>query len=967
MNPPLPRPAALAHASAGAVIPRATYRLQLHRDFGFDAAAALLPYLARLGISHVYCSPITRARPGSLHGYDVTDHAQINPELGGVEGFDRFGALARSHGIGLLLDQVPNHMGVFGADNIWWMDVLESGEASEFAPFFDIDWHPPNPVLDAKLLLPVLGDSYGAVLERDELVVAFEPEPVALVLRYHEHRFALDPRTWAPLLLAASRVAALPAAAAALRDLADACVSLPARSAAVAPQRKQALAALRQHFARAGAEQPPLAIAIAAAVEAVNREPDRTSIDALHDAQAYRLAHWRMAADEINYRRFFDINELAALRVEDERVFEAVQGAALDLAAAGQVDGLRIDHPDGLRDPAQYFERLQQGFARRCGAAANAGDGARPARPLYVVAEKIAAAHEEVSPQWAVYGTTGYRFATVVNGLFVERRSAARFERIWRDFSGVASDFDDIACECKRSVARGALGAQLTTLAHALQLVAHADRRTRDYGLQTLRDAIAEVAAAMPAYRTYVDAVPSAQDRRFIEWAIAHARKRSDVLDPALYDFVRTCLLIEPPAHAAAGIAAAMRHFAHAFQQFCAPVAAKGIEDTAFYRYGRLVSLNEVGGDPRAFGLSAAAFHGASAERSRQWPHTMLATSTHDNKRAEDVRCRIDVLSEQPAAWRLALRRWKTATRTWRTELDGDEAPTPADQYLLHQTLLGTLPPGGLTEASLDAYRQRIDAYMRKAAREAKTHTRWDRPDAPYEAALSQFVRGLLGRVEGNPVLDELQARATQMAWFGALNSLAMTALKYTSPGVPDLYQGTELIDLSLVDPDNRRPVDHAARASMLTRLEALASLPDAPHRLRELAASATDGQLKLWLIWRLLALRREQPMLFSAGDYRGLRVRGVRRRHLIAFVRRAPGHALLVVVARKFVGLGLPAGQVPSGPVWAGTHFALPAWLEGVRGYDVLTLRGFNAASGTIDLGDVLPTLPFAAIHFRT
>lgn len=956
---------------AQAVIPRATYRLQLHKGFDFDAARSVLPYLERLGISHVYCSPITRARPGSRHGYDVVDHGQINPELGGEEGFLRFAAAVRARGMGLLLDQVPNHMGVFGADNAWWMDVLEHGPASERAAAFDIDWNPPNPALAGKLLVPVLGAPYGDVLDAGEIRLVLEPATGHLVLRYHEHRFPLDPRTYGQVLgqVTAPAEGGGPAR---LEALTQGFAALPPRDTpdpAARAARHAGAEGLRQQLAPLLADQPALRQALEATIEAINAEAGHDRLHALHEAQAWRLAHWRMASDEINYRRFFDINELGALRVEDEAVFEAVQGRALDLAAAGWVDGFRIDHPDGLLDPATYFSRLQRGLAARL--ELDVGPGEPAPKPLYVVAEKIAAGYEDVPTDWALHGTTGYRFAMLVNGLFVERRHARRMERLWRLHTGQTASFEETVHACKRQVALGALSAQLTTLTHALQRIALADRRTRDHGHQTLREALAEVAAAMPVYRTYVavdargQAVATAQDRRFIDWAVAQARRRSQAIDASLFDFIRRCLCGETDQPE---MAPAVQRFALAFQQFCAPVAAKGVEDTAFYRYHRLVSLNEVGGDPAVFGISASAFHGASADRAARWPHTMLATSTHDNKRSEDVRNRIDVLSERPALWRLALARWKTGTRAWRTDADGVSLPSAEDQYLLHQTLLGTLPAEGLTVETLPAYRERIEAYALKAAREAKLHTRWARPDEAYEAALTTFVRGLLGRLDGNPVLADLQARAADLAWYGALNSLSMTVLKFCSPGVPDIYQGTELIDLSLVDPDNRRPVDHGLRAQVLAELARVQASSDPSMALRVMAMQPTDGRLKLWLIWRLLMLRRDEPLLFQQGRYTGLRVLGERRHHVIAFTRRGRGQSLTVVAGRKFTGLpGGPGQPPPTGPAWGDTRVPMPAWLPAqARGTDVLTGAPRHLEDGGLALATVLDTLPVSVIHWR-
>ncbi|MEO8858773.1 MAG: malto-oligosyltrehalose synthase [Burkholderiaceae bacterium] len=968
-----------------AVIPLATYRLQLHGQFGFEAARAILPYLQRLGISHVYCSPIAQARAGSMHGYDVVDHTRINPELGGADGFQRFASEARSLGLGLLLDQVPNHMGVFGTDNPWWMDVLQNGRASEFARYFDIDWDPPNAALRGKLLVPVLGDSYGSVLDSGAIELVLDVSAGALALRYHEHRLPLDPNSY-PLVLraAAQDDTRFDASVQELRGLADVFDAVPARDAPhTQPLARASIAhAAQARLARALTDQPGLRDALERVVARLNSAPARDELDALHEAQAFRLSHWRLAADEINYRRFFDVNELAAVRVEEARVFEAVQGAALDLAATGAVDGLRIDHPDGLLDPAAYFSRLQEGFARRKNATEDPLDsgsdsresGARKTnpRPLYVVVEKIIAPHEELPTEWAVHGTTGYDFAVLVNGLLLERRNGKRMERTWRSFTGAvdaSTDYPEIVYQCKRMIARGALASQLTVLAQAAERIALADRHTRDYGFNSLRDALAEVAAAMPVYRTYVVDAVSAQDRRFLDWAFSHARRRSGSDDAGLFDFLQACLLVRPAAGAPAGMSDAMRDFALRFQQFCAPVAAKGVEDTAFYRYYRLASLNDVGGDPGQFGVAAPSFHKANAARAARWPHTLLATSTHDNKRAEDVRNRINVLSEMPGAWRLAQRRWRISTRRWRAEVEGALAPSAADQSLLHQTLLGTLPAAGLTAEELDRYRERIENYMRKAAREAKLQTSWARPNAAYETALQGFVGGLLARVDNNPVLTDLQARAAEIAWFGALNSLVVTLLKFTCPGVPDVYQGNELPDFSLVDPDNRRPVDYALRERMLGELEHALDAEDRATRLAAWASHPASGHIKLWLVWRLLALRRQEPRLFSHGQYIALKLQGAQRRHAVAYARRLGDKTLLVVAGRRFVGLQSEPGKLPLGTTaWTDTRVLLPDDLSAASaGLDVLAQRPWQANGESILLADVCGTLPFAAILVQT
>ena len=965
-----------------ASIPRATYRLQLHKDFDFAAAQAILPYLQALGVSHVYCSPITRARPGSLHGYDVADPREISPELGGREGFERFAMAARALDLQLLLDIVPNHMGVIGSDNPWWDDVLAHGQASAYAGFFDIDWRPLDPTMAGKLLLPLLGAPYGEVLERGELQLRWEQGAGVgagcFVLAYFTHRVATDPGSWGAVLRLAADQAADADTAEALTALAERADAMPPREdlgAAGARERAAAAARLRQQLLACMAQRREAERAIDAALAWLNGAGGRDALHALLEVQAWRLGFWRVAADEINYRRFFDINELAALCVEDEQVFEATHALALDLTAAGIVDGLRIDHPDGLRDPAQYFARLQDGHARRR-AQLRPDEPALPegGRPLYVVAEKITAAHADLPQEWRLHGTTGYRFGALLNGLFSDRSQAARMERVWRGFTGAASSCEDMVFDAKLAVAQGALGADLSLLATQLKRIASANRRTRDYGFTTLRSAIAEVAAAMPVYRTYVVEQAGEQDQRFIDWAVAQARRRSAIADASVFDFLRACLLAEPTPGSGDDALLPVRRFAWRFQQFCAPLAAKGVEDCVFYRYLQLVSLNEVGGDPTAQGLTVQAFHGASADRAARWPHTLLATSTHDNKRSEDVRNRIAVLSERPALWRLGLMRWHQLTRSLRRELASGPAPSRDDELLLYQVLLGVLPSpdeGDMDAQGLAALRARVGAYMAKAAREAKLRTSWVRPDADYEQALQAFVDGLLGRLSPNPALADLRALARQLAWFGALNSLSMVVLKLSAPGVPDIYQGNEMQDLSLVDPDNRRPVDYALRQGTLAAHEALLLLGDADRLacLARMAATPADGRLKLWATWRLLALRREGPALLRDGAYIALRCSGRAREHVVAYARRTPEGLLVVLAARLFARLlksldAAPVGEACWGDASVDLTPALKDWNGGVGDVTALELLGHvprRLPRGPLRLADALQTLPVA------
>jgi (1->4)-alpha-D-glucan 1-alpha-D-glucosylmutase len=975
------RPSPVPRRGAAARIPRATYRLQFNRDFTFEQATAIVPYLAALGISHVYCSPYLRARPGSPHGYDIIDHTSPNPEIGNREAFERFCATLRAHEMGQILDMVPNHMGVMGADNAWWLDVLENGPASVHAGFFDIDWQPVNVYLANRVLVPVLGDHYGLVLERGELALGFDAPGGAFSVDYFEHRFPVDPREYPRILEPALKTLGpgeVPGAVAAeLSSLIAAFRHLPARDDTAAErvaERYRDKEVHKRRLARLVAETPAVGEAIGRAVRQLNGSAgERASFEPLHElleAQAYRLANWRAASDEINYRRFFDINELAGLRMENEAVFEATHQFVLSLAVEGKVDGVRIDHPDGLYDPARYFQRLQERYAQLAGVDASAEEGKRAPRPLYVVAEKIVAAHERVPENWAVHGTTGYRFAAVVNGLFVDLSARAKIDRIYRSFTGETADFAEVAYRGRRAIMRAALASELTVLATELLRIAHADRRTRDYTFNTLRRALSEVAACFPVYRTYIADSVSAQDRRQIDWAIAYAKRRSRAADTTIFDFVRAALLARAPKDAPPGLKARFRGFAMKFQQFTAPVAAKGVEDTAFYIYSRLISLNDVGSDPDAFGMSVSAFHGASADRAACWPHTMLATSTHDNKRSEDVRARIDVISEMPAAWRLLLRRWSRMNRARKRTVDGVPAPSRNDEYLLYQTLLGTFPVGDMDDERLARYRERIEHYMLKAVREAKAHSSWINVSEPYETATIEFVRQVLGRVEGNLFLEDLIVQVRSVAWFGMLNSLSMTLLKLASPGVPDIYQGNETLDFSLVDPDNRRPVDYAQRFATLEELRRLATGAQAglAHVAHAMVNAPENGRAKLWTTWRLLELRRSQPQLLEQGDYVALAASGERAQHVVSFARRYRGHALVAVAGRLWASLGVEAWTPPLGEqVWGDTTVSLAPLAVSGMAVNVLTGETFEPVDGKLRLAALFAHFPAALLILST
>ena len=969
------QPAASAVSRVGPVIPRATYRVQLHAGFRFADAAALVPYLADLGISHLYISPPLRARPGSMHGYDVIDHAQLNPELGDRPAFDALVAALHGHGMGLVVDIVPNHMGVLSGDNAWWLDVLENGASSAYASFFDIDWFSADPELAGKVLLPILGDQYGVILERGEIKLGFDPQRGYFTLSYFDHQLPVDPRGYGDLIRRAIGHKRLATCREEMATLADAFDRLPAHDISdpvAAPRRQRDKTALKARLAALAGQHPDAAVEIDAIVGKMNGRPgERASFDELDrliNVQAYRLAQWRVAADEINYRRFFDINELAALRMESNEVFEATHRLILDLAAAGSIDGLRVDHPDGLADPARYFRQLQERYAELAGlpVPASATRHSGPDMPLYVVVEKIVAPHEQVPRDWSVHGTTGYRFANLVNGLLIDAAAKTRLDRAWRAFAHEeAVDFDTLAWQCRHIVMDGTLAGELTVLSTALLRLAREDRRTRDFTLNSLRQALSEVVASFPVYRTYIVDKPSAQDRKFIDWAIGKAKRRSVAADGSVFDFLRQVLLGKPMAGAPTGLGDRYRAFARRLQQYTAPVAAKGIEDTALYRHHRLISVNDVGGEPDVFGTSVAAFHAATRERAQHRPHTMLATSTHDAKRSEDVRARIDVISEMPGAWRLTVRRWSRLNRSHKRTVDAATAPSRNDEYLLYQTLVGSLPAVPLDDTGLADYRGRVDAAMLKSVREAKANTSWMNPNPAYETALSGFIEALLTRRENSLFLDDLQANAAVFAWYGALNGVSLAAIKALSPGVPDYYQGHEAIELSLVDPDNRRPIDFERRRALLEQARQIVALDDRRAALHELLRNAVDGRAKFFATWCSMQLHRRCDDMLRNSQYHPLELTGERAEHLVAFARTDGRRCVIVLAARLYASLDLEVGALPVGEVWGDTELHWPSGVDlpSIEYQDAITGRTQRFEQRSLRVADALRDFPVAVL----
>ena len=943
-------------------LPAATYRLQFHHQFTFADAERIVPYLNELGITDCYASPILQARHHSMHGYDICDHSRINPELGGEAGFDSLAEALRQHQIGLILDTVPNHMAI-GRYNRWWMDVLENGPCSVYATYFDIDWHPVNPDLDNKVLIPILEDQYGKILESGKIQLCYENG--AFYLAYYDHRLPVSPRSYAQILEArldrvTEELGEDHNHVRRLRSIITAIGYLPPRTE-TAPERiaerNREKEMIKERIASLTSESPPVLAAIQEAVAMFNGVPgdphsfDR--LDELIDRQPYRPAFWRVAMEEINYRRFFDINELAAIRVELPQVFQAVHQVPFRLLAEGKITGLRIDHPDGLWDPTNYFRQVQEEAVvhqvrARLGAERCPPDLAEQVRarlaqrtpnhdgepsgwPVYVVAEKILVRGETLPSAWAVAGTTGYDFLNAVNGLFIRSESAQEMDDIYSQFLGRRLDFGQLVNSSQKMIMLVSMSSELNSLSHQLDRLSEGNRRYRDFTLNSLTFALREVIAALPVYRTYItgpDAV-DVRDQEYIEAAVEEAKDLNPRTAETIFDFIRDTILLRnlddfPEAERPRLVEWTMK-----FQQLTGPVLAKGLEDTAFYIYNRLVSLNEVGGQPDRFGVSVEEFHQANRERLEHWPHSMLATSTHDTKRSEDVRARLDVLSEMPGEWRDAVSRWRSANADKKNVVENKLAPSDNDEYLLYQTLVGAWPLQPLTPESFADFRRRIADYMQKATREAKVQTSWINPHAEYDRAVQEFVHGVLPDNLDDPFIQDLMQFQSRVAFFGLFNSLSQMVLKMTSPGVPDFYQGSELWDFSLVDPDNRRPVDYELRQRLLSELrQRLTQSPnDRLGLCHELVANMNDGRIKLFTIAETLRFRRDHRDLFASGSYEPVQVVGSRAEHVCAFARHLGEQRIIVAVPRLVFGLLDGKEQPPLGPaVWSDTRLRLPA-----------------------------------------
>jgi (1->4)-alpha-D-glucan 1-alpha-D-glucosylmutase len=951
---------------AGFRVPTATYRLQFHHGFRFIAAQALVPYLHDLGISDLYASPFFKARQRSLHGYSVTNPLEINPELGSRVSLRALTKVLKSRDMGLLLDIVPNHMAL-SHNNPWWLDVLENGPGSPFAVFFDIDWHPFNRVLEGRVIQPVLGSPYGQSLEKQEFRLSLEEG--GFFVYYYDHKFPLDPKTYG--LILTHRLEALTRelgegnpAILSLLGLITLVEHLPSRSLSSKRkllERHRQKEILKNNLWLLYQANPFIKKFLDENIAIFNgRAGDLESfnlIDRLLSLQPYRLAYWRVSLDMINYRRFFSVNDLIGLRVEDPRVFEASHSLLFNLIREGKVSGVRIDHIDGLYDPLGYLQRLQSHLAP-------GGKAPADRENLYVVVEKILAADEPLPPDWPVAGTTGYDFLNTLNGLFIDAPGFQEVQQVYNSF--VKSDLprSELIDQKKMLIMETLFQGELETLGYILSLLAEQDRQARDVPRKELQRIIAKVIARLPVYRTYIRSFEvSPRDRACLEQVIEEVRTRHPSLDPTALDFVRRVLLLDSPPNLSEEQREDWLRFVMRWQQFTVPIMAKGLEDTALYVYNPLVSLNEVGTDYLV--VAPEDFHQFNQRRQGNWPSTLNATTTHDTKRSEDVRMRINVLSEIPREWEACLQRWSAWNESKKRVIHGIALPDANEEYFLYQTLLGAWP---LFEDELPEFKERLKAYVIKAAREAKVHTRWIAPCPEHESALLAFVEDILKDTADNAFLKDLRKFQARLSYCGALHSLSQVLLKITSPGVPDFYQGTELWDFSLVDPDNRRAVDFPKRAKLLKDVEMKGSRGSGPL-IHDLTANWQDGAIKLYTTYKALNFRKAHPDLFLLGDYIPLAAKGPNEERVVAFARRHENSWAVAVVARLLTKMLSAEDICLDHEVWRENFLFLPQdtpgeWLNIFTGEKIKSSQ--QQQSKSLPLAHLFQNLPVALLFGR-
>jgi len=979
-------------------IPYATYRLQFNYLFRFTDAKSIVPYLDELGISDCYASPYFMAKKGSLHGYDILNPNQINPEIGTEEEYEEFVEELRKHGMGQILDIVPNHMSITGNGNIWWMDVLENGQSSDYADFFDIDWKPIKVELENKVLLPFLGDQYGRILENQELNLLFDEG--AFLIQYAGRKLPLDPVSYNRILKFGiddleKQMGKEHPKLQELLSIITSLTHLPSRTEkdrerTMERQREKEI--VKKRLWNLYNESEEIRAFIDGNVSVFNgKKGDPKSFDPLDELlndQAYRLSYWRVATEEINYRRFFDINELAAIKMENPDVFKEVHKLAFKLIRENKVTGLRVDHPDGLYNPSEYFYRLQKGcFTQIClrdsdeleleeaiGRLYDRELFQNPSSPLrapfYVVGEKILTKGERIPDEWPISGTVGYAFLNFLNGLFIETENAKAFDRIYTRLIDSKMDYQDLLYEMKKLIMLTDMSSETNTLGNYLNRISEKDRHFRDFTLNSLTIAIMNTIACFPVYRTYVTACGVIdRDQRYIEQAISKAKKKNPALNVTIFDFLERVLLLRYPDDFEEPDKMEWLDFAMRFQQVTGPVMAKGLEDTVFYVYNRFASLNEVGGNPEKFGITLEAFHGQNIERSKFGPHGVIMTSTHDTKRSGDVRARLNVLSEIPDEWNHNLIKWSRMNKRKKVSFEGQIVPSRNEEYLLYQTLIGIWPIHPMNESDHEIFIKRIKEYMLKGIREAKVNSSWISPNVLYEDAVAKFIDDMMRPIH-NPFIKDFEAFQKKVSYFGMFNSLSQTLLKITSPGVADFYQGTEIWDFSLVDPDNRRPVDFDIRRKMLEDLKKKMGRfgSDRTEFARELMLEWKDGSIKLYVTFRSLNYRKQNYKLFMDGTYTPLWSDGNFKDHACAFARQGDGKVVLVIVPR-FLSHLTQVDEAPLGrEVWGDSSITIPSELAEERFRNIFTGEMVDAAKGDgknrLILGEVFASFPVAMLE---
>jgi (1->4)-alpha-D-glucan 1-alpha-D-glucosylmutase len=987
-------------------IPVSTYRLQFNGNFTFRDAQAIVPYLHELGITDIYASPYFRAKAGSLHGYDIVDHNSLNPELGTDAEYNAWVSEYLRYGMGQLLDIVPNHMCVDSWANDWWMDVLENGPSSRFAGFFDIDWNPIKDEIKNKILLPVLGDQYGRVLENKELRLTFEKG--SFLICYYDNKFPLRPETYLPVLrhrkegLKKSLSLNDPAYGELLSILTslEHLPSYTGVSPAKIRERYREKEIVKKRLGKLYLNSPEIRAFIDKNVRIYNGRKGKPRsfdhLDALLRNQAYRLSFWRVATEEINYRRFFDINSLAAIRVENPLVFESAHGMVLRLIRDGRVTGLRVDHPDGLYNSSEYFHRLQRNcylqlrlhYSRAVKKEMHLKIDSSKLREsilhqydeylavhpdfkgFYIVGEKILVKGERMPEEWPIFSTTGYVFLNSSSGIFVDMQHARKFDDIYRRFVGQKMDFHDVVYESKKLIMKVAMSSEINALGYHLNRISEKNRHTRDFTLNSLTNVIVEVIAFFPVYRTYTNTLHvSDKDRHYIEHAVSKAKRKNPAISASIFDFLRDVLLLNFPENVHEDEQKERLDFVMKFQQTTGPVMAKGHEDTACYVYNRLVSMNEVGGSPDRFGLSLEAFHGQNIERMKSWPYALIATTTHDTKRSEDVRARISVLSEIPDEWRKHLVQWSRLNKGKKVRIESQRVPDRNEEYLLYQTLIGAWPLGTLDPSDYEHFRDRIRSYMLKAVREAKRNTSWINPNIIYEDALLFFIERVMDGKGNRQFLDDFTGFQKKVSHWGLFNSLSQTLLKITCPGVPDFYQGTEVWNLSLVDPDNRQPVDYGYRQTLLQEIKTLEKKEPAHVRARKLTEQKDDGMIKLYLIYKALNFRKKHRVVFEKGEYLPLEVLGEHADCVCAFARRSGSMRIVVAVPRFFTRLVSHPGELPLGAsVWDDSCIAVPYAKPGTQYRNIFTEERISAQNRndtlTLALAEIFSDFPVAILE---